>query len=42
MNTIINVMSDTQIILSIGALTLIVCIVAIYRTAVSNKTGVED
>jgi hypothetical protein len=35
-------MSDTQVYLALVPVVVIVAIVAIYRTAVSNKTGVED
>lgn len=37
MNTLLNVMSNTEITLALVPLCLIIAVVAIYRTAVANK-----
>lgn len=37
MNTICTTMSNTEISVSLGIICLIIAIIAIYRTAVSNK-----
>ncbi len=41
MNTIITVMSDAQIIYALTPICLIIAVVAIYRTAVSNRKQEE-
>jgi len=43
MNTILILLSNTEITISLGILSLIICVAAIYRTAVSNnRTSSED
>ncbi|MET3115041.1 hypothetical protein AAKU52_002784 [Pedobacter sp. CG_S7] len=37
MNTICTLMTDTEITLSLGAVCLVIALVTIYRTAVSNR-----
>ncbi len=37
MNTILTVMSDAQIVYTLAPICVIIAIVAIYRTAVSNR-----
>lgn len=42
MNTILNVMSDTEIYIALVPICVVIFAVALYRTFVSNRTPSED